>query len=1010
MTAPAAATSVFEPIPIPQLRDRLADLLVEYRAALDANDRTNSKAWVHKLLELLGWGLGDAKLRQHRQVAAAGGETEILECDLFGYDAFKVAVLPLGDDASWETRAAQAVAYLYNHGEEWAVVSDFERLEIVNVRWTDKQHVYLPFRRLVSDEYVREAHTLALLTPARIRDRDLFQQGAVEAPRKAFDRARPGERTLRPPITKVVLDQLLASRAAFLHDPPEGQIDPDAYDEQIHRLLTRLIFIRACEDMQLRVSEPLRGLLGGGHTFADLERILADYRALYNSELFDEIDLQAFRWNLVLEAVHSLYRAPDVIEFNFAAIEADILGMMYEDYLQWRAVRVVDEDAADQRVLFELKRVATENVKRERGIFYTPAFLVDAMVEGALDLIGASSGPDAEGEPLLVTDLACGSGAFLAAAFARIVLLEQQSTYQKSAVLLQRSIAGCDIDPRAVEATRLNLWLTLFRLHPHVHPLPRLASAVFARDTLLGPLVVDRSRSGPGEVQQGFFAGSEQSNASLPTFARRPDIILGNPPFVSIQRLDPEYRRKLHDEGYSTATGRYDLANIFVERALDTVREGGIVALVVPNRVFTTAAAASLRELIAERADIERVIDFGTQQVFAATTYVSVVFLRRKWEARRSRTSAVPIIRVDEFFEPRGLQLREALAGIEGTPGIRTYTVRFPRTGDPVLLVPGRVSGLIGRLRTQGVPVKDLANVTQGIKLGAQGLYLVAERTDVPSSDDSVRVRSFEEVGGRLITARLERAALRPAVHTGEIQRYRTPRPDLWLIYPYEHGRLIPFAEYAARFPETAAYLSQHRALLTRRVTSAAESWHGLARPREVQWLRAQKILVPQLATEGRMTLDSEGRYLVQGFSIRPHSDDDMELLLGTLNSTLLVWLTALNAPKYRGNNFEYQGGVIESLPIPRGLLDNHELRAEITNLVRQLIKEHSNTSDHATAERIVRLEAQLDALVYEAAELRATEISFVEEEVARFRPKIPIDRAEDLLTALDAIRASRVL
>jgi methylase of polypeptide subunit release factors len=703
-----------ERIPAPRLREALAELLVAYRAAMDGEALPDSKFWVRKLFGLLGWGNGDAALREHRRVVHVAGGAEILECELFGYDAFKVAVLPVGEHATWVARATEAVEYLYNHGDEWTVVSDFERLEIVNVRWIDKQRGYVPFRRLAREEYLDEAHTLTLLTPARIRDRDLFQQADVEWPRKKFDKARPGDRTIRPPITKVILDQVLASREAFLHDPPEGQTDAEAYDNQIHRLLTRLIFIRACEDMQLQVSAPLRTLLGEDKGAADLKKILSDYRELYNSELFDELDLSLFRWNLVRDAVRSLYRIPDVVDFNFAAIEADVLGAVYEDYLQWQAVRVVNEDAATQRVMFGLKRVATENIKRERGIYYTPAFLVEAMVERALELVGAPQGRLSDGRPVLVADLACGSGAFLSTAFQRVAEAEQNASYQTAAVLLQQMVTGVDIDPRAIEATRLNLWLTLFRLDPRVHPLPRLAQTVSARDALIGPLLAGPRNGGSTEVQPELFAGDGNGAVeAVPTLARRPDVILGNPPFVSLERIDPAYRIRLRDEGYTTVTGRYDLANVFVERALDAVREGGIVALVVPNRIFTTAAAASLRQIIAEKAEIAQVIDFGTEQVFAATTYVSVVFLRRIAQGVQRRKVDAPVVKVDRLVEPRGLQLREALAG-KDTPGIRRYTVQFPRTSDPILLVPGEASSLIRRLQSQGTSLGEVADTSQG--------------------------------------------------------------------------------------------------------------------------------------------------------------------------------------------------------------------------------------------------------------------------------------------------------
>lgn len=1006
-------TSVLPPlerIPASQLRHALAELLAEYRVAVDTGVRPDSSSWVRRLFGLLGWRSRDAVLREHRRATQVAGGLEILRCDLLGYDAFKVAVLPWDTSASWTERAGEAVEYLYNQGDEWAVVSDFERLEIVNVRWVEKQRAYVPFRHLVREQYVDDVHTLALLTPDRIRDRDLIQQAEVEAPHQKWDKARVGDRAVRPPITRVVLEQILASRRDFLHDPPEGQTDAESYDNQIHRLLTRLIFIRACEDMQLNVSQPLHTLLNQGTSVRDLEQILGDYRRLYNSELFDDLDLRVFHWHLIQQAVHSLYQVPDVVKFNFAAMEADVLGEMYEDYLQWQAVRVTDQHSAAQRGFFELRRVETENIKRQRGIYYTPAFLVEAMVEEALNLVGAPQGRFADGGPVLVADIACGSGAFLSAAFERVAGAEANGTYQTAAALLQQVVAGTDVDPRAVESTRLNLWLSLFRLYPQVHPLPRLAKTVLSRDALVGPLVTESPGDELPQSQPELFDTNEHpGGAVVPRLARRPDVILGNPPFVKYERTTPTYRIQLRDEGYTTLTGRYDLANVFVERALDSVREGGIVALVVPNRIFTTAAAAALRQLIAEKAQIEQVIDFGAEQVFAATAYVSVIFLRRTNPDGRRAQMDVPVVKVERFHEPRGLQLREALAGND-TPGIRRYEARLPRTSAPILLVPGWVSSLLRDLQRKSVRLGELARTPEGIRLGAQGLYLVAEQEGLPSPESHLLgVRSFGEVGGKVLHALLERDALRPAVHSGEIQRYRTPRSSLWLLYPYKNGHLIPFAEYAERFPEAARYLSEHQALLSRRARVADRPWHGLAEPRDETWLRAPKILVPELAKEGRMALDEQGRYLVQGFGVHPCTPLDLHVLLATLNSTLLVWLTAINAPKFRGGNFRYQGSTLGKLPIPSAILEEADLQAELRELARQLMEEYSRPEHEQSPTRLVQLESQVDARVYDAAGLGAGGIRFVEEEVARFRPKIPLREGEDLLSALRGIRSPGV-
>jgi type I restriction-modification system DNA methylase subunit len=996
------ATESYRPIPVVQLRRALASLLLEYRRSLDAVKQGDSPLiWVRRLFDALGWDqtFTPATLRFATKLPTA----EIFQGDLFGYSAFTLAVVPPDSLRPWEERTDEVLTYLYNRGDEWAVISDFDQLDIVNVRWTEKQQrLYVPFRRICVEDYPREAETLALLTPARLHQRDLYQQAAVEAPRKPFDRANSGERTLRPPITEAVLDRILNSRKAFLSAPPEGETDALSYDAQIHQLLMRLIFVRACEDMGVGVSEPIKTTLTSSDPRERLRVILEDYHNLYASELFSPLDLEVFHPGPLKEAITSLYGWPGVVEFNFAAIEADILGMMYEEYLQWRAVRKEIETGGVQQIIFSLERVTTENIKREKGIYYTPSFLVEAMVDRAFELAGAPKGWLPDGRPVLAADLACGSGAFLAVAFRKIATSHVNQSYQAAADLLVECIAGVDSDPRAVEATRLNLWLTLFRLHPEVHPLPYLSGVVFSQDALLGPLL---PRTGSPSDSQDLFRVVEENGGAL-SFHRRPDVLLGNPPFVPIERLHKSYQRILAGEDYETVTGRFDLANVFVERAVKIARTNGVIALVVPNRIFTTSSAASLRRFLSENAVLEEIIDFGTEQIFPATTYVSVIFVRAGKGLGRTGLQT-RVVRIDKLVEPRGLQLRESLGATSEPPGVRRYEVRFPRSDAPVLLLPGNASSLLGRLRRSGIAVSEIAYSKQGIRTGEQNLFLVIERPNVGRTNDLLPVRSFGPVEGSVRQGEIERDILRPAVHSEDIKRYADIPEGVWLIYPYENGQLIPLDEFEERFPKTWHFLGRHRSLLARRARVQPHTWHSLSLPRDETWLSAAKLLVPELANVGRMTVDSKGFYVVQGFGIVINEGVAVELeaLLAVLNSTLLVWQTAMSAPRFRGNAFRYHSSILDSLSLPRALVDDQEFHASASGLAKQLLRAYNDNGLRKTT-TISELEAEADALVYTAAKLSTKEIQLIEDEVARFRPATAaesVSRDGTLFHGLDA-------
>ncbi|TRV78836.1 N-6 DNA methylase [Streptomyces sp. 130] len=212
--------------------------------------------------------------------------------------------------------------------------------------------------------------------------------------------------------------------------------------------------------------DPALGLPGLGGLFTVTE---AD-APLHGLALFDE-DL--------LSAVRRLAEAPDpetrrAREVDFGRLEAaEELGSVHESLLQL----VPRIDAADRS--FALVGVAG-NARKTSGSYYTPAALVERLLDTALEPVldaaaaraeaSGAAGPDeAAARELLaltVCDPACGSGHFLVAAARRIarrLAAARGHTAEPYREALREVVARClhgvDLDPMAVELTRMALWL-----------------------------------------------------------------------------------------------------------------------------------------------------------------------------------------------------------------------------------------------------------------------------------------------------------------------------------------------------------------------------------------------------------------------------------------------------------------------------------------------------------------------------------------------------------------------
>ncbi len=182
--------------------------------------------------------------------------------------------------------------------------------------------------------------------------------------------------------------------------------------------------------------------------------------------------------------------------------------------------------------------------RKEAGAFYTPAFLVEHLLEEALVPLLSP------GERVRVLDPACGTGAFLVPAARRIA----QGTGLPLADAVT-CVHGVDLDPVAVDIARFLLWLEA----------PSVPRSVLDAHVVVG------------------------NGLELPPDASY-DVVVGNPPFLN--QLRTATTREAPIEGVGPYT---DTSAVFLLRSAGLVRDGGRVGLVQPLSVLAARDAAPVR-------------------------------------------------------------------------------------------------------------------------------------------------------------------------------------------------------------------------------------------------------------------------------------------------------------------------------------------------------------------------------------------------------------------------------
>ena len=163
----------------------------------------------------------------------------------------------------------------------------------------------------------------------------------------------------------------------------------------------------------------------------------------------------------------------------------------------------------------------------------------------------------AELKDFTIVDPACGSGAFLVAAFdemARryrdavtgLAALGQEIEFDVSDQIVTGNLHGVDLNPESVEITRLSLWLKTARPQ---HKLQNLEATIKDGNSLIAdPVYAERPFDWRAKFPEVFARGGF-------------DVVIGNPPYVRMEYLKAE--KPYLAQHYVVADDRTDLYAYF---------------------------------------------------------------------------------------------------------------------------------------------------------------------------------------------------------------------------------------------------------------------------------------------------------------------------------------------------------------------------------------------------------------------------------------------------------------
>lgn len=1002
-----------------QAREGIGDLVAAFRVN-EASLATVPEAqielnYIRPLFQFLNWdprgaGLHVADLEFLVQKVDRKGKTPDYLLRLDGQDLLVMDAKRVEHDMADPRWMNQAYSYAYSTQDlsasrriDFAILTDFQEFILLDCTLYAAEPAAIANFRILDwtyEDYLTEFDTLW----------DLFERENVRAAAKTRTTSSPTglwSRYLSPkkvkanrvPPNKAFLgemdDEKTGWRVTLARDMKKRnpQADGPLITAAVQLLIDRLIFVKVLSDREIeddyltQLAETIeRAGLAESDTdwFTACRSLFARLNQFYNGSVFEsrpELEGVTVSNAAVRSVLYHLL--PENSPYNFAVLPIEILGTIYERFLG-RVVRTTDH-----RVKIESK----PEVRKAGGIYYTPQYIVDYIVQNTVGVRLEACKTPQDVERLKVLDPACGSGSFLVGAYSaiiqwyiryftektRLTKVDRAVAYRDSdgrirltarlkRQILLSNLYGADIDQQAVEVTRFSLSLKALedtrrgelaeeRNLFHQTVLPDLSTNIKSGNSLVGN---DYSADPQDRVAvQAFEWKVEfQSVMSRGGF----DVALGNPPWLMSGYYVKDILGYLRNT-YRSAKGKFDQYYVFLERAIQLLSPTGTIGMIVPNKFFHTRAARELRALLSDGRWIRRVIDFGTERIFeGATNYSCIVILGK---------------------EPVGEPLyATARAGLRLTDEYEVPWSSFAREGWNFGDEPTR--SLFMKLESVGEPLEQLiTRFGAGVQSGAD------------------RVLTLEP--GKAKSENLEGAVLTPLLRGRDVRRYSIADAEKVLIFPYEvkDGEFVILPEERLReHPNAYRLLLQARGQLAKRVwfgkgaQELSGEWYGMMYLDSRAAFTEPHILTPSLSDKANFTL-GDGRLFATGTagvtSITPKRTlpESILYLLGVLNSSVVSYYVVGHSPAFQGGYFKFTGPYLRRAPIRRiDFADAGDKRRHdrITALVTRLTEMHETLRGAlATSERIPLLrqitatDQEIDEIVYELYGLTPEDIAMVQ-------------------------------
>ena len=443
------------------------------------------------------------------------------------------------------------------------------------------------------------------------------------------------------------------------------------------------------------------------------------------------------------------------------------------------------------------------------------------------------------------------------------------------------------------------------------------------------------------------------------------DIVIGNPPYIQIQKCPAEKKDEWKDQDFQTYAATGDVYCLFYERGAELLRAGGTLCYISSNKWMRAGYGEAMRKFLSEAVATRSVLDFGMAQNFgAATTYTCITQLQRPVSSRSKPEPALCCYASDD---------KAAMADPAGY--FQANRIAMPELNHKpwVVLTPERHS-IKKQVEALGTPLEQWdIRINRGVLTGLnEAFYITSEQREA--------ILAKEPQTKDIIV---------PLLRGRFVERYGHRWDGMWMINTHngvkEKG--IPPVNAIQDYPVIYSHLKQFETGLKKR-QDKGDHWTNLRNCAYLEDFSRAKIIYPNMTKPMPFFFDDRHHFFINDKAFILSSENgDLPYLVALFNSSLFRCCFRDNFPDLMGNTYELRKVFFDKIPIRKPQAGECELFAALVDYV-QFAKspDAPEAADPSPADVAAFLESLIDACVMELY--------------------FPDHMAEKELAVLDAVRA----